>query len=49
LLIYVGLDDRDKVYEQMELVCRDRSNFPNIPLSLTPAPAGAPTLFAVIE
>ena len=37
LLIYVGLDDRDKVYEQMELVCRDRSNFPNIEMLFAPA------------
>lgn len=37
LLIYVGLDDRDKVYEQMELVSRDRSNFPNIEMLFAPA------------
>jgi hypothetical protein len=37
LLIHVGLDERDKVYEQMELVSRDRSNFPNIEMLFAPA------------
>jgi tetratricopeptide (TPR) repeat protein len=37
LLIYVGLDDRDKVYRQMELVLEDRSNFPNIEMLFAPA------------
>jgi hypothetical protein len=37
LLIYVGLDDRDKVYEQMELASKDRSNCPNIEMLFAPA------------
>jgi serine/threonine-protein kinase len=37
LLIYVGLDDRDNVYEQMDLVRQDRSNFPNIEMLFAPA------------
>jgi Tfp pilus assembly protein PilF len=37
MLIYVGLDDRDKAYEEMELACKDRSNFPNIEMLLAPA------------
>jgi serine/threonine-protein kinase len=37
LLIYVGLDDRDSVYEQMELVLTDRSNFPNVEMLFAPA------------
>jgi TolB-like protein/Tfp pilus assembly protein PilF len=37
LMIFVGLDHRDKVYEEMKLVIEDRSNFPNIEMLLGPA------------